>query len=48
MTRNMPPSIPAFRVRATICTGNRRRFAGLPPQASVRRLVRGARNWLSR
>jgi len=36
----------AARVRRTISTAIRRRFCGLPPQPSVRLLVRSARNWL--
>ena len=32
----------------TVSTANRRRFSGVPPHASVRWLVRGARNWLMR
>ena len=45
----MMKSSPAFSlVRLTISTANRRRFSGVPPQASVRLLVRSARNWLIR
>ena len=36
----------ASRSRVTISTGSRIRLAQLPPQASVRRLVRVTRNWL--
>ncbi len=36
------------RMRWTISTGRRMRFSMLPPQRSVRWLVRAHRNWLSR
>ncbi|SLI38100.1 Uncharacterised protein [Mycobacteroides abscessus subsp. abscessus] len=36
----------AARIRRTISSGSRRRFAAEPPHSSVRLLVRGARNWL--
>ena len=36
------------RLRRTISSGNRIRFAALPPHWSVRSLVRAARNWLIR
>ena len=38
----------ASRVRRTISSGNRIRFDAVPPHASVRSLVRSARNWLIR
>src|SRR4051794_7782953 len=42
------PSPTVSRVRRTTSTGNRIRFSAVPPHASVRRFVRGARNWLIR
>ena len=36
------------RVRATASIANRMRFSAEPPHPSVRRFVRGARNWLMR
>jgi hypothetical protein len=38
----------ASRMRRTISTAKRMRFSGVPPQASVRVLVRALRNWLIR
>ena len=38
----------ASRTARTVSTAKRRRFCGLPPHASIRLLVRGARNWLMR
>lgn len=44
----MKSSPAAWRIRRTISVARLRRPAGVPPQASVRRLVRGERNWSMR